>query len=62
MQIMVNILILRIHLVLPRKCYYICIYSNALVTNFITETNTMNPDQTVSKETVSKETVSSGLN
>ena len=29
------------------SAYYICcIYSNALQTNFITETNTMNPDQT----------------
>ena len=26
--------------------FLICVYSNALQTNFITEANTMNPDQT----------------
>ena len=35
------------------SAYYVCcIYSYALQTSFITEGNTMNPDQTASKEAV----------
>ena len=45
------ILMLLISFCPEKNAYYICgIYSNALQTKFITEANTMNPDQTAQKE------------